>query len=118
MTDIAYCNRGNENEVKRLMQAGYEPFAVDNDATVYFRRRVEEPAANFAYTVLECLTHREFVAGANALGQRGWQLIDVEQPHGLWFGFFMRPGREDESEADPEVHDRTGEGVLATCGGL
>ena len=115
---IAYCNRADTERTDKLTADGFEPFAVDNDATVYFRKPVEAPTATFEYTVLECLSHREFVAGSNDLGKRGWQLVDVEQPHGMWFGFFTRQGGEPDREADPEVHDRTGDGVLATCGGL
>ena len=113
---IAYCNRDDGNGVGKLMADGFEPFAVGADATVYFRKPTVAAAATFEYSVLECVDHKQLVSEANALGQHGWQLLSIEQPHGWWLGLFMRPAGE--RERDPEVRDRTGDGVLATCGGL
>lgn len=66
----------------------------------------------FEYTCLECRDHRQFITEANALGAVRWQLIDVEQPHGFFVGFFMRE-IVDGDDACPLVHERIEGGALA-----
>jgi hypothetical protein len=35
---VVWCNRGDKESGQKLLEAGYEPFAVDNDGTIYYRK--------------------------------------------------------------------------------
>jgi hypothetical protein len=40
----------------------------------------------------------KFVEAANALGDEGWELIDIESVYGYIIGFFKRPYEDDKSK--------------------
>lgn len=63
------------------------------------QKREERKPTNWDFTCIETLDHKKLVTVANEMGDRGWELFDVEQlGAGFWVGFLKRESGIGERE--------------------